>query len=123
KSSNLFLAAAGADLLIHEAMAKHIINVVQQVAEAQHNTLVSETLGGIQRYHSTPAEAAEIANEARVKLLVLSHVAPPNVNFLGRWAFMRGVSEVRSRGVELGYDGMVLTLPVPSGQIRIEQLE
>src|SRR5262249_42016965 len=69
KSSNLVRAAAEADLLVHEAMAKHMIRIVQEVAEAQHNTLLSATLNSIQRYHSTPVEAAEVANKARVKLL------------------------------------------------------
>jgi ribonuclease Z len=123
KSPNLIHAAGGADVLIHEALAKHMISIVQQVAETQQDTLVAETLGSIQRYHTTPIEAAEVANQAHVKLLVMSHVAPPQYNFLGRWAFMRGVSVVRSRGVQLGYDGMLITLPVGSSEIRISGLD
>jgi ribonuclease Z len=55
KSSNLIRAAGGADLLIHEALAKHMIKIIQQVAEAQHDTQIAETLGSIQRYHTTPS--------------------------------------------------------------------
>jgi len=123
KSSNLIRAAGGADLLIHEALAKHMIRIIQQVAEAQHDIQVAETLGSIQRYHTTPVEAAEVANQAHVRLLVISHVAPPQFNFLGRWAFMRGVSETRSRGVQLGCDGMLIMLPVGSNEIRVNGLD
>jgi ribonuclease Z len=118
-SPNLIQAAGGADLLIHEALAKHMIRIIQEVAEAQHDALIAETLGSIQRYHTTPVEAAEAANQAHVKLLVMSHAAPPQFNFLGRWVFMRDVSETRSRGVQLGYDGMSITLPVGSSEIRV----
>jgi ribonuclease Z len=122
KSSNLIRAAAGADLLIHEAEAKHIIRIVQKVAGEQHDLLMEQTLGGIQRYHSTPVEAAEVANQAAAKLLVLSHLAPSELNLAGRWAFMRGVSAVRPHGVRLGEDGMLITLPIGSDEIRVSRL-
>jgi len=123
KSANLIRAAANADLLIHEAQAKHMISIVQQVAREHGDTLLEQTLGDIQRYHSSPVEAAEVANQAAVRLLVLSHLAPPQLNLLGRWAFLRGVSAVRPRGVELGYDGMMIALPVGSRSIRVTQLK
>jgi len=122
KSANLIRAAANADLLIHEAQAKHMISIVQQVAREHGDTLLEQTLGDIQRYHSSPVEAAEVANQAAVRLLVLSHLAPPQLNLLAQWAFLRGVSAVRPRGVELGYDGMMIALPVGSRAIRITQL-
>ncbi len=123
KSANLIGAAAGADLLIHEAQAKHMIRIVQQVAKEQHNVLIEQTLNGIQRYHSSPVEAAEVANQAGVKLLVMSHLAPPQLNLLGQWAFLRGVSAVRPRGVLLGYDGMLITLPIGSSEVRVSRLK
>jgi ribonuclease Z len=123
KSFNLVRAAAGADLLIHEAQAKHIISIVQQVAGQEKNKLLEQTLGAIQRYHSSPVEAAEVANQATVRLLVLSHLTPPQLNLFAQWAFLRGVSAVRPQGVELGYDGMMIVLPIGSGEIRVSQLK
>ncbi|MBV8360439.1 MAG: MBL fold metallo-hydrolase, partial [Deltaproteobacteria bacterium] len=106
----------------HEAQAKHIISVIQQVAGEEGNKLLQQTLGDIQRYHSSPVEAAEAANEAAVRLLVLSHLTPPQSSILAQWAFLRGVSTIRPRGVELGYDGMMITLPINSREIRISRL-
>jgi ribonuclease Z len=72
RSANLIHAATHADLLIHEAQAKYMLSIVRQVAEEQHHTLVAQTISGIQRYHSSPVEAAEVANETGVKLLVIA---------------------------------------------------
>jgi ribonuclease Z len=123
KSSNLIRAASDADLLIHEAQAKHIISIVQQVAGEESNKLLQQTLGDIQRYHSSPVEAAESANEAKVRLLVLSHLTPPQSGVLAQWAFLRGVSAIRPRGVEMGYDGMMIALPINSREIRVGRLK
>ena len=67
-SPNLIRAAGGADLLIREALAKHMTRIV------------------LRRY-------------------VAHHLQFHVLHFLGPWAFMRGVSEARSRGVQLEYDG------------------
>jgi len=122
KSANLIRLAGNADLLIHEAQAKHIINLVQQVASEQGMALLQQTLANIQRYHSSPLEAADVANQAAVRLLVISHVTPPESNVLAQWAFMRGVSAVRPGGVRLGYDGMLITLPTGSREVRVSPL-
>jgi ribonuclease Z len=122
KSANLIRAASGADLLIHEAEAKHMITIIQQVASEQHYTLIEHTLAGIQRYHSSPIDAANVANEAGTNLLVMTHLAPPPNSVLGRWVFLRGVSAVRPNGVELGFDGMLITLPMGSHDIRSSSL-
>jgi ribonuclease Z len=123
KTYNLIRAAANADLLIHEVQAKHIISVIQQVAGEEGNKLLQQTLGDIQRYHSSPLEAAEVANEAVVRLLVLSHLTPPQSGVLAQWAFLRGVSAIRPHGVELGYDGMMIALPINSREIRVSRLK
>jgi ribonuclease Z len=122
KSANLIRAASGADLLIHEAEAKHMITIIQQVASEQHDTLIEHTLAGIQRYHSSPIDAANVANQAGIQLLVMTHLAPPPNNVLGRWVFLRGVSAVRPNGVELGFDGMLITLRIGSNDIRSSSL-
>jgi ribonuclease Z len=44
RSANLIRAADSADLLIHEAEAKHIIRIVQELANQQHRTLIERTL-------------------------------------------------------------------------------
>ncbi len=75
-------------------------------------------------YHTTPVEAAEIAKEAGVKLLVFTHEVPPLRNGLMRRMFMQGVGETRGKDgdVMLGKDGLLVTLPVSSDDIKTQQL-
>jgi ribonuclease Z len=118
KCANLVAAAKGADVLIHEAQSAHLVKMIQDEAERIGNARAAKIMSDIRRYHTTPTEAAAEANEAGVGLLVLSHIGPPTPNALARLAFMRGVDEIRPRGVVLGYDGMLLTLPAGSKGIE-----
>jgi ribonuclease BN (tRNA processing enzyme) len=43
-------------------------------------------------------EAAEVANAAGVKLLVLHHLTPPPPLRIVEWVFSRGVPEIRPDG-------------------------
>lgn len=100
--ANLVAAATGADVLIHEAQAAHLVKLIQGEAERIGNARVAKIMSDILRYHTTPVEAASEANQAGVQLLVLSHIGPPTPNVLARIAFMRGVADVRPRDVLLG---------------------
>ena len=79
KCANLVAVAKGADVLIHEAQAAHLVKLIQQAAEQIGNARVAKIMSDIRRYHTTPLEAASEANEAGVQLLVLSHIGPPTL--------------------------------------------
>src|SRR3984957_10215356 len=118
KCANLVEVAKGADVLIHEAQAAHLVKLIQQCAEQTGNARVAKIMSDILRYHTTPLEAASEANEAGVQLLVLSHIGPPTSNLLARLAFMRGVADIRPHGTVIAYDGLLLTLPANSKAIE-----
>ena len=120
--ANLVAVAKGADVLIHEAQAAHLVKLIAEAAEHIGNARIAKIMSDIRRYHTTPVQAATEANEAGVQLLVLSHIGPPTPNELAKIAFMRGVSDVRPDGVVLGYDGMLLTLPAGSKEIQSSSL-
>lgn len=105
-------AAKGADVLIHEAQAKHIVAQMIQAAKNAGNTRLSKIFGDIQNYHTSPVEAAEIANLAGAKLLVFSHFTPPPNNPLIGFSYLRGVSAVRPSGSVMAEDNMLITLPI-----------
>ncbi len=117
KSSKVIAAAKGADVLVHEAMAMHIVERMEAAFEGIGNDSVSTILHDIRAFHTSPVEAAEVANEAGVKELVLNHLVPSPPNAVAERLFMRGVSDVRSKGVTLGYDCLMLTLPANSEEI------
>ncbi|MFZ0888220.1 MAG: MBL fold metallo-hydrolase [Candidatus Binataceae bacterium] len=123
RCANLVTAARGSDVLIHEAQSAWMVELIEDAAKRRGNARVAKIMADILRYHTTPVEAATEANEAGVRLLVMSHIGPPTPNAVVRMAFMRGVAEVRPRDVVLGYDGMLLTMPAGSDAIRISSVE
>ncbi|HAJ46479.1 MAG TPA: MBL fold metallo-hydrolase, partial [Alphaproteobacteria bacterium] len=112
KHFGLAEASKGADVLVHEAQAKHVIEIMIGAAKEANNERLRKIFSDIQNYHTSPVEAAEIANVAGVKLLVLHHFTPPPNNPILGWSFLRGVSAVRSRGVVMADDHMLITVPL-----------
>jgi ribonuclease Z len=112
-SKHLGLAenAKGADVLIHEAQAKHIVAQMIAASTEAKQPRLNKIFNDIQDYHASPVEAAEIANIAGAKLLVLTHFTPPPNNPLVGWSFQRGVGAVRPKGVVMAEDGMLIVLP------------
>ena len=68
-----------------------------------------------QHYHTTPVEAAELAEQAGVKMLVFSHVIPPlgsgPQQMILRNLFLKGVDSAFKGKVIIAEDGLHLTLP------------
>lgn len=77
KKNKLVLAMAeNADLLVHEVMLISLLEkMAERVAETG-NLRNAKILTDIQDYHTSPAEVAALAAEAKVKRLVLHHFAP-----------------------------------------------
>lgn len=119
KSPNLVAAAHGADVLVHEAQANHLIAMIGEAAAAAGRDRVAKIMHDIPSYHSTPVEAAEAANEAGVRLLVMYHLNPPPPNKLIERVFLRGVADVRPEGWILGDDGTLVTLPAASNEVVV----
>ncbi|MEQ9520494.1 MAG: MBL fold metallo-hydrolase [Parvibaculum sp.] len=111
KHPNMVRIGKDADVMVHEALAPHMVSVLATHVSAQRpriGQIIRDTLD----YHASPVEAAVTANEAGAGLLVYSHIVPPLPNGVAEAMFLRGVSDVRPAGVELGFDGMQIVLPV-----------
>lgn len=122
KSANLIKQAQNADLIVHEALAAQIIAPVTEYARANALNRWAKLTTDVLNYHTTPVEAAEVAKEAHARMLVFSHIVPPLPNFIARRMFMRGVSEAWNGKIEIGYDGMELTMPPNSEAIEVGTL-
>ena len=119
-SESLIEAAKGADLLVHEAQANHMVAKMKAAAEKARNPRLAKIFSDIPTYHTSPVDAARAANEAGVKLLVLSHLTPAPDNAIARKMFMRGVSKIRRSNVKLAEDGMIVLLP-PGELIEVKK--
>ncbi len=105
KSASVAEHARGADLLVHEALQRDLIGRVPPVATRLGNSRLAKMAGDILTYHTTPVEAAEVARDAGVGHLVLTHLVPGPSNFLTRRMFLRGVADTYHGEVTLGEDG------------------
>jgi len=110
------------DVMVHEALAPHLIEVTARTLESMGDTRRAKILRDTPGYHTTPVQAAEVANAAHARLLVLSHLVPPVDGAIPERIFMRGVSEARSGETLLAHDGLLLELPVGSKEIRRRML-
>jgi ribonuclease Z len=113
--------AKGADILVHEGLSPEMVGVMHDALEAGGHPRQAKIFHDIPGYHTSPVDAARIANAAKVRLLVFSHIIPILPNGFAEKLFLRGVSDVRPDGVRLGHDGLVLKLP--AGTNRIDEAE
>jgi len=112
-------AARGADILFSEALNRDMVRTMEKSARDAGRARVAHIMADIQSYHIAPEEAADVANKADVKLLVLYHLIPAPDNFMARRIFTRGLDGARHGEWDLAEDGSLYTLPVGSKLFRI----
>jgi ribonuclease Z len=111
KSDNLARHAAGADLLIHDVIAKNLLQMAASNFDQAGNRRRAKLARDIVTYHTSPLEAAAIAASAKVETLVFTHMVPPPTTPQIEQAFLRGVSDIFKGKVVIGTDGMRFDLP------------
>jgi ribonuclease Z len=110
KSASLAAHAKGADILVHEALQPSMTGRAVATATRLGSNRVAKLAGDIPDYHTTPREAAEVARDAGVAHLVLTHLVPAPPNRIARRLFLEGVADVYTGEVTLGEDGMRFVL-------------
>ena len=115
----LATASAGADILISEAISRTMTASLESAATSAQRDRTAAIMHDVQDYHISPEEAAQIANDAQVKLLVFYHLLPAPDGFLARRLFSNGVNEVRRGEWTMADDGSLYTLPLDSDEVRI----
>jgi ribonuclease Z len=111
-------AAQGADVLVHEGLAPNLV-AVQRAAALRHGRAnLAAILHDILSYHTTPEQAAAIAERAHVRMLLFTHVIPPlpiralDGPYLGR------TRQIFHGQVQVGRDGDLISLPAGSTVIH-----
>lgn len=115
--------ARGADVLAHEAQNQELVARMQATGEALARPRIAKIFADIPSYHTSPVEAAQLANAAGVSTLLLYHLTPPPPNAVAAAAFLRGVADIRDEGVVLARDGTLLELPLGSREVRLRHLD
>ncbi|HEY0649572.1 MBL fold metallo-hydrolase [Phenylobacterium sp.] len=119
----LIAGSRGADILFSEALNRDMVRTMERTARAAGRDRIAHIMADIQSYHIAPDEAADVANKAGVKLLVLYHLIPSPDNFMARRIFTRGLDGARRGEWDLAEDGSLYTLPVGSRDFRIGRVQ
>lgn len=98
KVQNMVRFSRDADVLVHEALNPQMVELVAAALDKAGHVRQAKMTRDTLDYHTSPVEAAGIANEANVKLLVLTHVVPALPTALMRQMFLRDVKAVRGSG-------------------------
>lgn len=115
--------AAGADLMVSEAISRSMTRSLERAARSAGRGNTAAIMHDVQDYHVSPEEAAWLANQAGVRLLVFYHLLPAPDGFLPRRLFAQGVNQVRRDGWTVAEDGSLYVLPVGSRDIRTGQVD
>lgn len=119
KSANLAQFAKGADVLLHEALAPQLVSVISAGAKEAGAANIEQISHDILNYHTTPVEAAEIAQGAGVKQLVFYHLVPVLPIKRLEPIFLRGVADVYKGGVTIAQDRSWISLPANSAEVKL----
>lgn len=112
-------AAKGADVLVSEAISLSMTRALQEGARGAGRDRQATIMHDIEDYHITPEQAATIANDAGVKLLVYYHLLPAPDGGLPRRLFAQGVNDARRGEWTIADDGSLYTLPIGSSDVQI----
>jgi ribonuclease Z len=94
----------GCDILVHEAMNEDLLATGRGAANTNERTKKMST--DILDYHTMTDEVAEIARDAGVKKLVLTHMVPSPMNRAMEAMFIRGMRKIYKGPIKVGRDLM-----------------
>ena len=117
-SPRLEAEARGADVLVHEGLAPDLVAVMHSAALAHGRTNMAQVLHDILGYHTTPEQAAGIAERAHVRYLLFTHVIPPLPLAALEGPFLGRSRNIFHGTLRVGRDGDFLTLPAGATEIR-----
>lgn len=107
-------AAEGADLLLTDALAEHLVLALARANE-QANPRGAQILRDVLDYHAHTDGLVSLAERAGVRLLALYHLVPAPANAFMEDVFRRGLPD----DVVLTVEGMRFELPVGSDAVTI----
>ena len=117
KSANIEKFAQGVDLLVHEALAPNLVNMMNATAKKTGNAVMEKITFDILDYHASPVEAAETARDAGVGHLLYYHIVPPLVFPGQETLWLDGAGDIFA-DYTVGQDGTAFSLPAGSKDIK-----
>ncbi|CAD5109906.1 MBL fold metallo-hydrolase [Zestomonas carbonaria] len=103
-------AMQDADLVVHEAINSHLINMAAAAFKRTDQHARAEQATRVLSYHADTLALAQLAEKANVRHLVLTHLIPSPTDFVSRRLFVSGMAERFSGVITLGEDAMDIRL-------------
>lgn len=116
KLANIERFARGVDILVHEALAPNLVNMMHAAAEKNGNQILAKITHDILDYHASPVEAAETARDAGVGHLLYYHIVPPLIIPGQKTLFLNGAENIFP-DYTIGEDGVAFSLPANTDEI------
>jgi ribonuclease Z len=117
-SSRLEAEAYRADVLVHEGLAPNLVALQRQAALAHGRGNLAAIFHDILGYHTTPEQAAAIAQRAQARFLLFTHVIPPLPTQALDGPFLGKSRQIFHGQIQVGRDGDFLTLPTGTTDIE-----
>ena len=118
-SPRLEAEALHADLLVHEGLAPNLVAIQRRQAIAAGRANLVAIFHDILSYHTTPEQAAAIAERAQVRMLLFSHIIPPLPMRALEGPFLGDSRKIFHGAIRVGHDGDFVSLPAGSTEIRV----
>ena len=116
-SPRLEAAAQGADVLVHEGLAPNMV-AMQRAAALRHGRAnLAAIFQDILSYHTTPEQAAAIAERAHVRMLLFTHVIPPLPISALDGPYLGKSRQIFHGQIQVGRDGDFVSMPSGSTAI------
>ncbi len=120
RSDNILKFAQGVDLLVHEALAPNLVNMMHDAAVSNGNDILAKITHDILDYHASPVEAAQTARDAGVGHLLYYHIVPPLIIPGQKALFLDGAEDIFP-AYTIGEDGVTCALPANSKAITLSR--
>ncbi len=117
KSANLEKFSENVDLLVHEALNREMVGIMEAAAKKNEVATLEKIFFDITDYHASPVEVAETARAAKVGHLMYYHIVPALVAPGMESLYLKGVSDIYDGPVTLGEDGSMISLPINDDDI------
>jgi ribonuclease Z len=114
--------ARGCDLLFHEGLQPAMVTMMQDAAVRNGREGAAKILADIPSYHTTPEDAARIAQSAGVRYLMFYHTIPPLRFAYFNAAFLGDAPRIFKGPITVGKDGMLLSLAPGTTTVTMREL-
>ncbi|MEY2625483.1 MAG: MBL fold metallo-hydrolase [Gammaproteobacteria bacterium] len=112
--------AKNVDLLIHEGLSPRLVALMESGFARHARTTYAQVMADIRNYHTSPEQAAEIAQRAGVRMLVFNHIVPPLPSRMLDARFLGDATSRYDGPIRVGVDGDWFSLPAGSTSIEVD---